>query len=103
MSSRLGKAEGRAHSALADRLAAVERLATRCLDLSHQLRDFRDEHAGFLDPDDFDYLTELGVELAAYSAVLSMSDERRIDWLQHAVELAEKALCRVHNKQGGDS
>ena len=39
-------------------------LVERAADLSHTIRDFRDRHgfAGALNPEDFDYPTELGIE-----------------------------------------
>ena len=103
MSSRLGNAEGRAHSAPADRQSDVEALARHCLELAHHLRDLRDNHAGELPQEDVRFLSELAIELPAYGAILPMSVERQVDWLAYTIELAARTSRRVSAKQGGVS
>jgi hypothetical protein len=101
MSPLFSKAKGRARNAPADRSVEVQRLADVCHEQSHALRDLRDRLAGSINPDDFDFMTELGVELAAYSAILRMAPERQIDWLSHTIKLAETTVRRIANEQGG--
>lgn len=103
MSRLNGKAEGRERNAPADRAAKVQRLAIRCFDLSRLLRQLRDENADCIKPNDFDFITELGVELAAYAAILQMNRARQIDWLSHTITLAEKTAKRILGVKGGES